>query len=493
MRQPASPIPPSASDTSDSWLDKAPAPSNESDLPAWLSTDSDAAASDARGATSGDMSLPSWLRGVTDEPVAPPAAPRSPSSGDSTTSRRRRVNEDAEGDDFLKGTELPSWLRPIEPEPAQPSPERKALDWLTRLGGSEENENEGEGVSSLVPEPAAVALPARRIYERSPEQIEALALLERLVHSPYPAPVEAPLAAAPSRWQKIGLDRVLYMLFMLVLLIGMIVPAISTPFQTTTPSAPGAVALNEQLAQLSEDDVVLIAYEWNAQRASELRPLETAITSKLIAQRSKLILLSTNIQGTMLSFELRGPLRAAGYNIDPNGTVFGGRDYILLGYRPGGELALRRMAQNLRGELTSDFEGHDATPSLVATNFDDSPRISSLNDLAMIIVMADQPQDVQAWMEQIHSAAPAVPIAFLLPQETAPLVQPYLRLPNVYHLAGLPGALALQAQGEEVDTQMIAHMSGQQGLAIVTLVVLVIVSSLGVAIARARRTQRGAA
>ncbi|NNJ10506.1 hypothetical protein EKD04_009215 [Chloroflexales bacterium ZM16-3] len=463
------------------------------DVPAWLSADSAEPTASPSTSGTGDMSLPSWLRGVADEPMPTRPATRPAKADEMPSQTRRRVStsEDAEGDDFFRGTDLPDWLRTQEPEQPSDSTEGQALDWLTRLGTAEESENESpiSGTQATI----QVAAPTRRTYQLSPDQIKAVALLSRLVHSPYPTPIAPPAPVPLPRWQQIGLDRVLYALLAIVLLIGLIVPQINTPFQTSTPAAPGAAALEQQLASLGPDDVVLVAYEWNAQRSSELRPLAQAVTSQLIGSKTKLILLSTDLQGTLLLFDLRSSLRAAGYNIGPDGGALGGRDYVLLGYRPGGELALRHLAQDLRAEIKSDFEGNDATKGLLATNIDGSPRVSTLSDLSMIIVMADQPQDVQVWMEQVHAAARSVPITFLMPQEAEPVALPYLRMPNVYHLAGLQGALAMRALTPDADSAAIARATGQQSLAVLAFVILLIGGGLGVALARARRSRRGAA
>ncbi|MEI7771679.1 MAG: hypothetical protein WCI67_16935, partial [Chloroflexales bacterium] len=504
---PASPAPAAAASGDDvpTWLREAVGPPDSSgppaapaqaasqDLPPWLAASASDTTTSSGSSAAGDMSLPSWLRGVADEPPPARAAARGPKLDDMPSQARRRAStsEDAEGDDFFKGAELPGWLRPAEAEQPAGSPEGQALDWLTRLGAADDAESEigaGGAQSAL-----SAASPARRLYQRSPEQIAAVALLGQLVRSPYPTPIAPPAAAPLSRWGRIGLDRVLYALLAVVLLVGLLAPQISAPFQTVAPQAPGVADLEQRLASLGPNDVVLIAYEWDAQRSAELRPLEQVVTSQLIAHKTKLILLSTDLQGTLISFDLRGPLRSAGYNIDPDGKVFGGRDYVLLGYRPGGEMALRLLSQNLRAELRSDFEGRDATQGLLATNMDGSPRVSQIADLSMIIVLADQPQDVQGWMEQVHSAAPAVPITFLMPQESEPMVQPYLRLPNVYHLAGLRGAMALSALTTGADSAAIARGTGQQSLAVLTFVILLIGGGLGMALARARRSRRGAA
>jgi hypothetical protein len=448
------------------------------DVPPWLSdagasTDAPAIPSDPQA----EMNLPAWLRGVTDEPVAPP--PPRTQSRTNEPSRRSVPASDADESGFLSGADLPSWLRISEPERPSESPEGQTLDWLTRLGSNDTETEEPEQVAA----PAVIALPKRRIYQRTSEQLEAIELLNRLVQTPYPTPVAAPLPQPQTRWERIGIERVLYGVLILCLLIGLIVPGLTGPIQTSTPSAPGADELRAVLSNLDSEQVVLVAYEWAAQRSGELRPLEDAITAELIAQRAKLILVSTDLQGTLLAFDRIDPLREAGYN-----AAGGGTDYVLLGYRPGGELALRSLARNLRGELARDFNGNDATQSLVATNLDGTPRISSIRDLALIVVMVDQPQDVQAWMEQVHWAARDVPIAFLLPQETQPLVQPYLRLDNVYHVAGLQGALALQA-GSSGDPIQIARATGQAQLAIIVFVVLLIGGAIGMRVIRARKSR----
>ena len=73
------------------------------------------------------------------------------------------------------------------------------------------------------------------------------------------------------------------------------------------------------------------------------------------------------------------------------------------------------------------------------------------------------------------------------------MLQPYLRLPNVYHLAGLQGALAMSALTTGADSTAIARATGQQSLAVLTFVILLIGGGLGLALAHARKSRRGAA
>jgi hypothetical protein len=332
---------------------------------------------------------------------------------------------------------------------------------------------------------AAAKLAPRVARPRSAAQIEALALLERLAAAPFSEPAAIPAAAQPSVWRRIGIERALYLALLIALLIGLIVPLPDSFGLAAPPSAPGAAELFEQIDKLSANDVVLVGYEWDARRSSELSPLEDAVLGHLIQRHVKLVLASTDPQGTLPLFDFRDQLEQAGYRK-------GGEDYILLGYKPDGDLALRQFAQDFRAVLMSDFQGNDATISALATGADPSkPRLTSLNDLSMILVLADEAQDVQGWMEQVHRSAKQVPLGFLLPAETAPVVQPYLSQTGIFHLAGKQGALAYQSLrgGSGMSVEQIADEAAQQRLSLLVYIALLLVGTAigGASAATARR------
>jgi hypothetical protein len=199
--------------------------------------------------------------------------------------------------------------------------------------------------------------------------------------------------------------------------------------------------------------------------------------SHLAQRKVKFVFVSTDLQGVLLSYNARDRLIEQ-FDYQP-----GGIDYILLGYRPGGELALRMLAQNLPAMLSSDFQGQDARESVVVTDVaTGETRLSSLNDFDMIMVIADEPQDVQGWMEQVHSQAAQVPLTLLLPLEAAPVVQPYLRSPTVRYLAGKSGALGYeQARGGEMGAAAIAA-SGQLPFAVAVFIALLLLGAVVVAL-----------
>ncbi|MGC8801039.1 MAG: hypothetical protein ACP5UR_12445, partial [Chloroflexus sp.] len=468
------------------WLRAEEPTAPTSDVPAWLRAEESTAPTDdvpawLQESAASTADTPDWLIGVKQTEDLPwlQAEP----SGLSVTAEPSTTTSSS-SDEFFSGAELPPWLRASTEHIVEPVA-TPSLSWLQRLS-SREAELEEE---ASAPEVVVVKPPLPMPALRTPDQVAATALLERLIQSPLPQAVSV---AQPTvvRRRLPKLEHWLAWVLLVAVLVSLLIPSLPNPLMGQVQPSPAAIALSERLTALGSDDVVLVAYEWGAQRVAELRPLEQALFEQLMVDRTKLIIVSTDLQGALLAFDQIGPLRAAGYN-NENGVTFGGRDYVLLGYRPGGELALRSIAGDLRAQLRRDYTGQDATAGLLATRPDGSPRVETLADLAMIVVMADQVQDVQAWMEQIHSAAPRVPIAFLLPQEVYPQVLPYLRLPNVYAVAGQRGAVELRAASG--TDGVVATMVANQTWATIMFVIVMMVGGVIVIIERLRRPARGSA
>ncbi|MBC8160960.1 MAG: hypothetical protein H7Z42_07050 [Roseiflexaceae bacterium] len=459
-----------------------PVPAADPDLPPWLRDEQGTPLPTAD--KPGEQALPPWLKGSgTTQTNAQPATPlpqepalESPTTGwfdqaitSDTTEQAIETPENKS--EFLDGADLPAWLRPKEKKPTASDAEGRALDWLTRLGSPEDEES--------IPLAATARLVRPTSPGRSAEQMQAIALLTSLAADP--GAQTAKTVAPATRTRRFGVEQVLYLLLLATLLIGIGLPALITPLQVP-PSVPVAQPLYTSISALGEDDVVLIGYDWDARRVAELQPLEDAVVDQLIEQGVKLVLVSTDPQGSLLLYNLRERLNTAGYA--PSGT-----DYIILGYQPGGEFALRSMAQNFGQLLNADFQGTDVRTSDLARGISTGTNqpLDSLDDFSMIMLLADDQVDVQGWMEQVQRTVPALPFSILLTAEAAPAAAPYLRTNNVLGLSGTDGALAYQAlRGDDAGTVAIA--SGQLRLGLAAFATLLLVSALITAITgQARR------
>ncbi len=461
----------------------APPASISSDLPPWLAEEAPASAASAVG----DAKLPAWLRGAENPPspfepalASPAPGPPGETQSEPPSQASRLGNKglmSVGGGFFLGNTDLPSWLQQPENSALAAAQEAHSKGPSWKVIGISTPEEELE----LEIKPAVV-LP-RPKFELSQAHQEAASLLQKLAEQPFQEGAAFPALAQPRSKRGPGLEWFLAILFVAVLLAALLLPQFTSTWNQWLVGKPSSLLLPpkqklaKKIAALSAKDVVLLAYEWDAQRSSELKPLEKALLQHLTERKVGIIFISTDPQGTLLSFEAREALKNAGYGGK-------GKDYLLLGYKPGGPLALRSLAQDLRATLSSDFLGQDATVSPLALNSAGKPRLKTLTDLAMIVVLADQPQDVENWQEQVHRSAPKVPMVLLLPAEVALVVQPYLHNPsqNIFALVGRQGALAYAAarQEDQEDSPAAAELTTftrQQSLAIFTFVTLIFFGS----------------
>jgi hypothetical protein len=432
-----------------------------------------------------DAGLPAWLQGAELDEEAPqqpddrePQARRTEEAPGETPPDRQYAQAlpvvgDAgpveESSGIIGGADLPSWLRPAEQKQPVDTGDSQAVNWLANLGIPDEESD--VAVASAAPE----ELLPRPAYTRSASQLESIRLLQKLVEQPVPEAAPVPEAQRLSVWQRIGVDRALYIVLALALFAGAFFAGILNEaglesLAPNTGNVSAVVAAVEELESGADaGNTVLLAYEWDAQRISEMRPLEEAVTSHIIEQGAYIITVSTDFQGTILSFDLRDRMQAAGYQER-------GVDYILLGYKPGGEIALRNMAQDFNETLSSDFVGQDQNIANVGSQID------QLDELAMIVLMADQPQDVQRWMEQVYREVPEVPMVVLVPAEVAPVVAPYLAQENVLHLAGKRDALTYtEVRGAaSTDAELVeaAQLNTQLLFAVLVFVLLLVVGAL---------------
>jgi hypothetical protein len=329
----------------------------------------------------------------------------------------------------------------------------------------------------------AVVVPPRPTFEPSAAQLKAIDVLERLAASPYPDSAAAADPVAQPQLRPAVLERLLYGLLVIAIIAGLLIPALQASFRGPIAARDAAKAA-QIIAGLSDESRVLVAYEWDARRRGELAPLEQAVMGHLAQQHVKFVFVSTDLQGALLSFDARDRLLSPEY-----GYQKGGRDYLLLGYRPGGELALRQIAQDFPAVLRSDFQGQDATGSVVAADMASGKLLlNSISDFSLLVLLADEPQDVQSWMEQVRSQHPGVPMLLVLPADTTPIVQPYLRMPNVFYLSGKSGALAYEQARGGPNATAAAEASGALPYAVAVFIALALLgAALGATLGATRR------
>ncbi|GAC1646286.1 MAG: hypothetical protein NVS4B8_18370 [Herpetosiphon sp.] len=468
-----------------SWLQDAAVPAatttpEASGLPAWLTEEPVAGAPPAahlvatHGGSAGGNNpaaqtpevagLPTWLTGY-DEPSTPAASAPSTTSlpawleSEPTTGTPAPVKEA-----FLGGLDLPAWLRDTETPAAEPvaaiAPAARVPSYL-----------EAVAVEAPAPTPAEV-LPVRQPVARSPERLESMALLQRLLDEPAGEP--APVVVVKQRsWVGIVLSLVAVVIIVgaiLLILLGgsglarrLGLPVLSP--RSATPAGGKITALDPALP-------VLVAYDWSATRGAEMQPLAGAIIERLKAQKVPLLFMSTNPQSSVLMDAAVADLSVGG---DPVYS-HAGLGFINLGYKPGGVLALARLANEFPSVLEQDARGRSlrdqpfVVQHICGTATSDV-RACRLDHVGMFVVLTDEQASVQAWIEQVHAVAPAVPVMFVAPAEVGPQIMPYTADAAVTVVSGLADITSpVAADSDQINAQLDATATGGAAVAVLALV-----------------------
>ncbi len=210
----------------------------------------------------------------------------------------------------------------------------------------------------------------------------------------------------------------------------------------------------DQINSLPVDKPVLLAGDFEAGLAGEIRWSSQPLIEHLMRRNLAIALISTNpVDTALLSAQITKGLVAV-----PNYPVF--EKVVDLGYLPGGAIAV----QSLNGEfsmavpLTAELTATSTHPLLNSVN--------SLKDFGAVIVISDDSENARIWIEQIQPQIAATPLLMVTSAQAAPLIQPYYQSGQIAGLiSGMPGSLVyeriLQTPGDATG-----HLSSLQMLSV---------------------------
>lgn len=446
-----------------SWLsDAAPAqpaasePASDADLPPWLSgIEAEAPARPAESAPS----LPAWL----DEP-SQPATPKQP-AGQS---------------EFLGGLDLPAWLREEgdAQQPAAPVKEA-APDWLQKITP--------EADETVQVQQAVVAQPR---VTRTPERVESMRMLEQMLSEPAPEPVPTPVKRRRS-WLPLLLGLILILIVGAILFI-LLNDRLGLNFGVEAVPVPAASSAVETIDGLAAQRPVVLAYEWDAQRLGDLRPLEETVIAHLSTRRDvPLVFVSTDPQGSLLAAERAGQISSISDNFHDQY----GLGYVNLGFKAGGSIALRQLAasESFGALFAQDASGNDLRANdVVMQSMCGSATADGCSwaNVGLLIVIADEVDDVRGWFEQVRSQQPELRVLLLTTSEIAPQVEPYIVSAGTQMLAGA-GAAEEYSRARGVQDERLGRQTDAAAVGSALFALLIVVGG-PIAAFQGYRTRREA-
>ena len=198
--------------------------------------------------------------------------------------------------------------------------------------------------------------------------------------------------------------------------------------------------------------VALVAFDYTPATEGEMTPLALEVLKKLRGQGLRVIALSLEPEGAAVAQQVIDQVAPDSY----------GTDVINLGYRPGGPLAVRRLAFDRPLDDSLDFKTQQPYQAL-----DNWPQINQLNDIALIVDVSATADPPRWWVEQLESTN-RPPILAAVSAAAEPFVLPYMRSGQITAIiAGINGAAALESTrfqetlgpaSNMLDSQSVAHL-----------------------------------
>lgn len=345
--------------------------------------------------------LPAWLQGLDLEPEP-----------------QRAGLPDADWADALDFSNLPDWAvdgdatSATATDPA-PHPEpRRALAWSTETGGLL------AGVQGLIPQQPAIRIPYAIPFPHEADPTphdDGADLFARIAGGtvvPDAVVLPTPARRGPSILHLLLLLAVVVPL-LLALVLGPNVAIFGAPAQL-----PSATAYGAAVEALPPESTVLLAFDYDGSLRDEVEPGAVATLNHLRTLTMDETATPRDLNLVAISLSPEGPALAERVWAASNGPPLA---WTNLGFLPGGPVALRALLTQTE------------TP---------------LDEASLLVVFANEPTDVQRWLEQVGSRLPTLPILAVAPASAETTLRPYLASGQLDGLlAGTPGVASYEVSG----------------------------------------------
>jgi hypothetical protein len=350
---------------------------------------------------------------------------------------------DADAPDPMSSADLPSWvqaLRPIEtvaPRTPAQAPAASAAHM--------EDSGPLAGLRGILPAEPTIAikkasatsthLEVSELQERHSQILENLLAIEEQAEE---------LPGEPL----ISSQRILRLAIAGILFIALLIPLLGGVQIFPTPtSAPAEVsALQSSIEALPENAPVLLVADFAPAVSGEMQAAASGVLIDLLKKGARLAVISTTPTGPALADHLLTGLIPAS---DPAFAAYrSGEKIVRLGYLPGGTTALAAFAA----------DPQTAAPYTVDSMFAwEQPGLNgvhALSDFARVIVLTENANTGQAWVEQAQPKLGARSAMLVIAgAQAAPALRPYLDSHQVQGMvAGVAGGAAYEELIGRPDT-----------------------------------------
>jgi hypothetical protein len=370
--------------------------------------------------------------------------------------------------DEMAPAHLPSWLEAMRPV--------EAVISMTPLSeeGADVVESAGPlaGLRALLPAEPEAALSRKTstlsVKLQVPEKQQTHAtLLSELIKS------EGEVRPLPGRSVVTG-QYTLRLIIVVVLLLSLLWPLIPGAPQVQVPALPGeGLAFKQIIENLEPGAPVLVAFDYQPGLSGEMDAATDSVIVHLVNRSVFLTLVSTIPTGPLQAESLLNRIRQRG-----GPDILTQDQYTNLGYIPGGQTGLRSLA-----EFPRQIVPYPLTSSQTGGNTWDQPalqNIQAISGFRLVVVATDNPDVARAWIEQVQTSSPNLPLVMIVSAQAEPLVRPYYEN-NPRQIQGMVSGLAGGAAYEAATGQISSAAPHWTGFSISALIAGLLISLGGLA------------
>ena len=186
-------------------------------------------------------------------------------------------------------------------------------------------------------------------------------------------------------------------------------------------------ALEAAMRRLRPRDLVLVGFEYGPTAAGELDALAETLLTRVLLERARPVVISTNPAGILHARDLlatlaQDPLLLARLGRPPDRPLTMPADYVILSYLPGGVVGLRALTATStevnaldRGIFAVDLQGNPTGLNVrfLQVSFD------------LVLTLAERAEDVRLWVEQVGTVVD-LPLAAGVSLAAEPVARQYV-------------------------------------------------------------------
>lgn len=237
----------------------------------------------------------------------------------------------------------------------------------------------------------------------------------------------------------------------LVIAVAVVVPLL-VPLGMRVKVTPQAKNIYDEVENLPAGSNVLVAFDYDPAAAPEVHPMALAFLRHCFMKKHKVIIMALWPQGAQLAVSAMADMEAE-FDLEY------GRDYVNLGYKPGGAIVIKSLGASFAEVFPRDMAGAPTAEIPIMAG------VRNLNDIDLVMDLSAGDPGIPAWV-QVANALYQRRVAGGCTAVSAPQFFPYLQTGQLIGLlGGLKGAAEYEAvtdyagrASRRMDAQSIAHL-----------------------------------